>query len=206
MQPLQLSDEILLLALLPLCPLPCVLQLAAVARRTGPGQLTTHDLLRRCVDLRERVLTALLPVLWAGLRCPPFRGVRVPLLQFGGHHSGDFAHAVAARLASAPECGPHVARQLCCAESTELARRPRTPPGGPIFRGDSEVFLPQWLAANTDSVAGETLAAFLRRRLWLGGHYGETTLVLVFAVENCEGALVFPISAAAGDWPDVAAL
>ena len=63
-----------------------------------------------------------------------------------------------------------------------------------------------WLAANTDSVAGETLAAFLRRRLWLGGHYGETTLVLVFAVENCEGALVFPISAAAGDWPDVAAL
>ena len=67
-----------------------------------------------------------------------------------------------------------------------------------------------WLAANTDSVAGETLAAFLRRRawrhLWLSGHYGETTLVLVFAVENCEGALVFPISAAAGDWPDVAAL
>ena len=101
MQPLQLSDEILLLALLPLCPLPCVLQLAAVARRTGPGQLTTHDLLRRCVDLRERVLTALLPVLWEGLRCPPFRGVCVPLLQFGGHHSGDFAHAVRAGMWSA---------------------------------------------------------------------------------------------------------
>ena len=126
MQPLQLSDEILVLALLPLCPLSCVLQLAAVARRAGPGQLTTHDLLRRCVDLRERVLTALLPVLWEGLRCPPFRGVHVPLLQFGGQHSGDFAHAVAARRGLHPR--RNVVRTL---PGNSAAPNPPTSRGAP---------------------------------------------------------------------------
>ena len=205
MQPLQLSDEILLLALLPLCPLPCVLQLAAVARRAGPGQLTTRRPPRTGPHGAHARFAGRPPLPTLPLRARAVAALwRASLGRLRASRRGT------ARLASTPECGPHVARQLCCTESTNLARRPRTPPGCPIFRGDSEVFLLQWLAVNTDSVAGETMAAFLRRHswrhLWLSGHYGETTLVLVFAVENCEGALVFPISAAAGDWPDVAAL
>ena len=161
MQPLQLSDEILLLALLPLCPLPCALQLAAVARRAGPGQLTTHDLVRRCVDLLERVLTVLSPVLWEGLR--------------GGRRSDDFA--------------PHVARRLCCAESTNLARRPHTPPGCPVFRGDSEVFLLQtasparalrcFCGGNRGAASGSAVATGTRPS-WLSSRWRTARELLCF--------------------------
>ena len=123
MQPLQLSDEILLLALLPLCPLPCVLQLAAVARRAGPGQLTT----RRPPRTGPHGAHAR----FAGR--PPLptlpRRARAVLLHFGGHHSGDFAHPVAARRGLHPR--RNVVRTL---PGNSAAPNPPTSRAAPVHR------------------------------------------------------------------------